>query len=341
MNDRKRKIRNRVWMVTAYIILFLLFFAVAALSAGFAGKAETGVFTFNGEIGWRVTIIAILSATAFLLAMYWTVLRPLDELNAAMREVTKGNYSATIKHRSVISGLRKMREDFNVMTHELSSTETLKNDFVASVSHEFKTPLAAIEGYATLLKNDGLTEEERRDFAEKIAKNAAVLSKLTGNILQLSKLENKEIVVDKTTFGLDEQLRQTLVLLEGSWANKGIELELELPKTEVSGNEELWKTVWLNLLTNAFKYTGEGGKVSVRIEKREDKTAVIIEDNGIGMTEEDRKHIFEKFYRADASRTTEGHGLGLAIVKRIVELHKATITVESAKTVGTKFTVVL
>ena len=341
MIDRKRKIRNRLWMVTAYIILFLLFFTVAALSAGFAGKAETGVFTFNNAIAWRVSVIAVLSSTAFLLAIYWTVLRPLDELNAAMREVTKGNYSATIKHRSVISGLRKMREDFNVMTHELSNNDILQNELVTNVSHEFKTPLAAIEGYAMLLKNEGVSEEKRREFADKIIKNASVLSKMTGNILQLSRLENREIVVDKTVYRLDEQLRQTLVLLERNWSEKNIELELDLPKTQVFGNEELWKTVWINLLTNAFKFTPDGGKVRVSIEKKEGKTVVTVQDNGIGMKEEEKKHVFEKFYRADTSRTTEGHGLGLAIVKRVVELHKAAIDVESRPGEGTKFIVTM
>ena len=133
-------------MVAAYIILFLLFFGVAALSAGFAVKTETGVFAFTKLVGWRVAVVAFVTSAVFLLAVYWVLLRPLDELNVAMKEVTKGNYSATVKHKSAIAGIRKMRDSFNVMTRELSGTETLQNEFIIGVSHEFKTPLAAIEG---------------------------------------------------------------------------------------------------------------------------------------------------------------------------------------------------
>lgn len=339
MNDKRTKIKNRIWMVAAFIILFLVFFAVAAVGAGFAVKTEKGYFAFNAVVGWRVAVLAFLSAAVVLSAVYWMLLRPLDELNVAMREVAKGNFSATVKHRSVIPGLRRMEENYVVMTQELSGTEKLQNEFVASVSHEFKTPLAAIEGYATLLKNENLSPEKRREYAERIAKNASVLSKLTGNILQLSRLENQEIVVDKQAFALDEQIRQVLLMLERSWAEKEIELELELPPTEGYGSEELWKTVWINLLSNAFKYTPNGGKVKVRIEKTEENVLVYVEDNGIGMTEEEKKHIFERFYRADASRTTEGYGLGLAIVKRVAELHKAEIAVESVPDHGSKFIV--
>lgn len=198
--------------------------------------------------------------------------------------------------------------------------ETLRNDFIVNVSHEFKTPIAAIEGYATLMQDQELSPEERADYSRLIIESTRQLSSLSSNILKLSKLENQEIVGGKKEFALDEQLRQALLLLEAQWNDKGINLELTLEPVVYYGNEELLMQVWLNLLSNAIKFTDNGGEVAVSLLSAEDAVTVRIADSGTGMTEEVMKRIFEKFYQGDKSRSAEGNGLGLPLVRRIVEL---------------------
>ena len=199
-----------------------------------------------------------------------------------------------------------------------------------------KTPISAIQGYATLLQIDDLDEKTRKKYIEKIVENAENLSELTGNILRLSKLEHQEII-SEDLFRLDEQIRRVLLLLEKEWEQKEITLDLDLPRTECRGNAELMKMVWYNLIGNAVKYSRQGGIIGVRIEQKE-KTIVTVSDNGIGIEEKDLGHIFEKFYQADKSRSS-GNGLGLALVKKIVELHKGRVWAESVPRQGARFTV--
>ena len=284
--------------------------------------------------------ISFLCASVILSIMYFLLLRPLDKINVSMIKVAKGDFSIVLKHKSPIPELKSMRDNFNIMTYELSGMETLRNDFVVSVSHEFNTPLAAISGYATLLQNENLPEKTRKEYLSKIIENTANLTDLTGNILRLSKLENQGIL-SESQFSLDEQIRRVFLLLEKKWEEKGIELDLDLPKTECKGNAELMQIVWYNLVSNAIKYSREGGTVRVRITKKDDRTTVCVEDNGIGIGEEDKKHVFEKFYQADKSHSSGGNGLGLSLVKKIVELHGGWVSVESVLGEGSRFYVTL
>ncbi len=336
MNDKKTKLKNRLWMIIAFIILFLIFYFLAAATV--EGVIRTENITLSGSLKARaiVILVAFSSAAVLLATMYFLLLRPLDKINVSVRAVAKGDFSVVVKHNSPIPGLKSMRDNFNIMTQELLGTETLRNDFVVSVSHEFKTPISAIQGYATLLQNDDLDEKTRKKYIEKIVENAENLSELTGNILRLSNLEHQEII-SEDLFRLDEQIRRVLLLLEKEWEQKEITLDLDLPRTECRGNAELMKMVWYNLIGNAVKYSRQGGTIGVRIEQKE-KTIVTVSDNGIGIEEKDLGHIFEKFYQADKSRSS-GNGLGLALVKKIVELHKGRVWAESAPRQGARFTV--
>ena len=255
-----------------------------------------------------------------------------------MQDVAKGDFSVVLKHKSAIPGLRKMRDNFNTMTQELSGMNTLSNDFIVNVSHEFKTPISAIEGYAALLQKNDIDDETRKKYLEKIVENARNLSDLTGNILRLSKLEHQEILTEET-FRLDEQIRRVLLLLEKEWEEKHIVLDLDLPRTEYRGNRELMLMVWHNLIGNAIKYSYDGGTVGVAIKSGE-KTVVTVTDNGIGIDGKDLERVFEKFFQADKSRSS-GNGLGLALVKKIVELHGGKVWAESSPETGTRFTVEL
>ena len=228
------------------------------------------------------------------------------------------------------------------MPQELRSTEILQTDFVSSVSHEFKTPINAIEGYATLLQDtDGISEEEREQYVEKIMFNTKRLSSLVGNILLLSKIDNQSIGSKATRFRLDEQIRQSIMLLEPEWVKKDIEFDVDLDDISINGNEALLHHVWDNLIGNAIKFNPQGGSISLRLKETADFVVFTVDDCGPGIAEEAKKHIFDKFYQADTSHKQEGNGLGLALVKQILDVTAGRITVENLEGSGCRFKVEL
>lgn len=269
------------------------------------------------------------------------IVRPVQNMGNAFNELSKGNFDVRVPENEKITEIRHMAQSFNAMAYDLSHIETLRNDFVANVSHEFKTPIAAIEGYATLLQNPTLSKEKHDRYVEKILDNSRRLSNLSGNILLLSKLENRETLPDKTEFRLDEQIRRCILMLEAKWSEKNIEFDMELPKTVYCGSESLLEQVWLNIIDNAVKHSPQGGVITIILSENDGAVSISVADSGEGMTEEVKKHIFEKFYQADTSRKSEGNGLGLALVKRITDLCRGTVTVTSAPNCGTEFTVCL
>jgi signal transduction histidine kinase len=231
--------------------------------------------------------------------------------------------------------------NFNAMVGQLNSISTLSNDFVANVSHEFKTPLSTIEGYAMLLQDPSLNEEERQDCIEKILTQTQRLTTLVGNILLLSKIESKELADQYSTFRLDEQIRQSIVALESAWVAKDIELDVELQRVSYLGNEPMMRHVWDNLISNAIKFSPPGGRVSLRLIREQDKLIFTVEDQGPGLSPESQKHIFDKFYQADTSHKQEGNGLGLALTKRILAIEKGHVVSENIPEGGCRFTVTL
>lgn len=269
------------------------------------------------------------------------IIRPVQNISNAFDELSKGNFEVKVSENEQIMEIREMAQRFNAMTYDLSHIETLRSDFVANVSHEFKTPIAAIEGYATLLQNHRLSDEKHDHYVEKILENSRRPTNLSGNILMLSKLENQETVLDNKEFRLDEQLRKAVLVLESKWAEKNIEFDMEMPKQIYYGSEQLLYQVWINILDNAIKHSTNNGVIHINIRQTDVMLTVTIADHGDGMSEEVQKHMMEKFYQGDNSRKAEGNGLGLALVKRIVELCKGTITVESSPGKGAAFSVSL
>ena len=258
-----------------------------------------------------------------------------------MDKVAQGDFSVSIETKSNTPEIKEVYAGFNMMTQELNSTEILQTDFVSNVSHEFKTPINAIEGYSTLLQGcEGLTDEEK-EYVEKILFNTKRLSTLLGNILLLSKIENQAIQTNKTVFGLDEQIRQSIVALENAWTAKNIEFDIELEEIQYSGSESLMNHVWSNLIGNAIKFSFDGGIIKIRLFKEKEKTVFTVEDKGIGLSEDAKKHIFDKFYQGDSSHKQEGNGLGLALVKRILTISGGDIFAENNPDGGCKFTVIL
>lgn len=266
---------------------------------------------------------------------------PMKELGKAMEKVADGDFSVRLETRSSSKEILEVYSGFNLMAHELSATEILQSDFVSNVSHEFKTPINAIEGYSMLLQGGENLSAEQRQYVDKIVFNTKRLSTLVGSILLLSKLENQSIPTNQICYRLDEQIRQSIVALEPAWAGKDIEFDVELDSVEFLGNEPMMRHVWDNLIGNAIKFDPIGGIVRIRLEKRGKGAVFTVEDNGPGLSEEAQKHLFDKFYQADSSHKEEGNGLGLALVKRILTISGGEISAENIPGGGCRFTVAL
>lgn len=265
------------------------------------------------------------------------ILQPIGDLRQAMSKVAKGDFTIQLDAQDQIEDVEELYHDFNVMVKELSSIETLRNDFVSTVSHEFKTPIATIKGYVQLLQNEDLSKEERQVYLERMLDGTQQLTHLTDNILKLSKLENQGLGLDFQPFRLDEQIREVILFLQPKWEQLNLSLDLDLPWTEYYGNEEFLYQVWLNLMDNAIKYSQENSNIHVHLKNEKDGQTITISDEGIGMTKEVANRIFDKFYQSDTSRKTKGNGLGLALAKQIVELHHGTIKVNSSPNKGSNF----
>lgn len=273
------------------------------------------------------------------------IIHPIVNISHGFSKIAKGNFNFCVPTNSKIEEIKEISEKFNKMTFDLSHIETLRTDFVVNVSHEIKTPIAAIEGYATLLQDPNLTKESHDYYVEKILNNTRILTELSHNILTLSKLENQEVVLENEEYRLDEQLREVILMLESKWEKKNITFEMELENITYVGAQSLLSQVWLNIFDNAIKHSSNDSVIEVSIEEnakeKDGFVCVSIRDFGEGMSESVKKHIFEKFYQADDSRTKEGNGLGLALVKRIVDLAHGEIEVNSEVGSGSEFKIYL
>lgn len=266
---------------------------------------------------------------------------PIKKIRKAMEKVADGDFTVRLSTNSSSKEIQEIYSGFNLMTKELSKIEILQSDFVSNVSHEFKTPINAIEGYSTLLQdNENLSDEQKR-YVEKILLNTNRLSSLVGSILLLSKLENQSIPVNRAAYRLDEQIRQSIVALEPAWSVKNIEFDVDLDRVEYVGNDTMMRHVWDNLIGNAIKFNPDFGLVRIRLVHRGDRVVFTVEDNGPGISEDAKKHIFDKFYQADSSHKDEGNGLGLSLVKKILTISNGEISVENINGGGCRFTVTL
>ena len=285
-----------------------------------------------------LSLIVGSAVTTFMSKLFFD---PIKELGMAMEKVADGDFTIHLETKSSSKEIREIYSGFNLMTHELRATEVLQTDFVSNVSHEFKTPINAIEGYTTLLQGcEGLGEEEKQ-YVEKILYNTKRLSDLVGNILLLSKIENQSIETNQSRYRLDEQIRQSIVILEPAWTMKEIEFDVELDRIEYLGNEGLLRHVWDNLIGNAIKFSPQSGLVTICLTRQSGKIVFTVEDSGPGLSEEAQRHMFDKFYQADSSHKQEGNGLGLALVKRIMTITGGSIEAENRECGGCRFTVIL
>lgn len=271
--------------------------------------------------------------------------RPTKRIVSAGEKITSGDFSVRIESfgdNYAYESFNSIIDCFNKMAQELGSVETLRTDFIANVSHELKTPLAVMQNYGTMLQSPELSDERRIEYAKGITDNSRRLASLITNILKLNKLENQQIFPVSQRFDLSEQLCQSLLQFEEIWEQKGIDIETDIEDSVyISSDSELLGLVWNNLLSNAFKFTENGGTVSVTLAADENSATVKVSDTGCGISPETGAHIFEKFYQGDTSHAMHGNGLGLALVKRVVDIMNGEIAVESEVGKGSTFTVKL
>jgi signal transduction histidine kinase len=318
--------------VISTIIVFVFFdvdvrFAALMAQSKNAPPKTNFIFAFGS-----VTIF--ISAVCIFFAVK-SLVKPIKKISTASKIVAEGNFDI---HINVSGGdeVAELAKNFNTMTVALSKNEYLHKDFVSNVSHEFKTPLTSLRGYAKLLKKQDLSEEKRQECLDIIIAETERLSTLSSNLLRLSELDHEVIISQKECFSVDEQIRDVIVLLQNEWEKKNIEIDLEMDTVQFAGDKSLMYQVWVNLIGNALKYSSQNGLLQVRLFHNE-RIIIKITDNGIGMTKEEQERVFERFYKADISRNSVGTGLGLPISKKIVELHGGTIVVQSEVGKGSTF----
>lgn len=344
--------RNSIISFRSYFTLFIAIAVAIVIST--VVVYETLKVIFDVEISTEIvllisrytTFLCLTITIVFIVINAFTkryvVDKPLKRILRSTDRITAGDFSVRITdgnedHIKTEFDLIAYRLD--KMAEELENMEALQENFISNISHELKTPLATIQNYAMLLETED-DKEKIREYTKVISMTTHKFSSLTTNILKLNKLENQTIFAEKERYNLAEQIRVALLDSEALWSSKNIIIESDLPDSLfIYADEELFNIVWSNLISNAVKFTPEGGKIIVRIEEAENGTRVIFKDNGIGMSEAELKRIYDKFYQADSSHKVEGNGLGLALVKKIMDITGAKIEVESEKGKGSTFSV--
>ena len=352
----KKKDRSRLlFALRRYILFFILMaFVISCCMILFLNMLSDSLGTeftqAHIERAAKVTF-----ANVVLLSLLCTVIdgirrrvmveMPVKKIIKAADKMMKGDFSVRIAPGPVIAG-RSDFDDiayyFNRMAEELGGMETLREDFIANVSHELKTPLSIIQNYAVMLQSPDLSAEKRREYAKAVAETSRRLAELITNILRLNKLENQQIFPQAETYDLGEQLRECLLGFEDAWEAKELAVEADIPDgVAVRTDRELLTLVWNNLFSNAVKFTDAGGSIHVSLRHTGTQAEVCVTDTGCGMSPETGRHIFEKFYQGDSSHATQGNGLGLALVRRVVDIVGGEIAVKSTLGKGSTFSVVL
>lgn len=327
------------WYISLIVIVELVVAIILATGVSYVLEKYFGAIWDVSPV-WLVIGVAIIIVGAVSIFVNRALLSPIRRLGKAMNDVAGGNYKVQVDTKTRFGDIEDIYQNFNLMTKELASTEILKTDFISNVSHEIKTPINAIEGYAMLLQSEDGLGEEQNEYVDKILANTQRLSELVGNTLLLSKIDNQSIETKQETYRLDEQIRRSILLMELKWTEKDIDMDVELKSIQYTGNPSLMMHVWNNLIGNAVKFTPEKSTIKIRLGETAEEIIFTVEDEGSGIDESAQKHIFDKFYQADSSHKQEGNGLGLALAKSIVDAAGGSISVQNLA-VGCRFTVSL
>lgn len=335
--DRRSRFSMRLYMTLLVMVELGVIVAVSGLVTWLTGYFDVPYIRLPLLV-WFLIVSAVLGA-ALTNFISRRVSAPILRLGQAMGQVAKGDFDVRLEEGHLFKDINEIYHNFNLMTQELGNTETIQTDFVVNVSHEFKTPINAIEGYATLLQDS--SPEDRDRYVEKILYNTQRLSKLVSNMLLLSKVDHQAISAQGSRYRLDEQIRQAIVQMEQEWEKKEIDLDVELESLEYVGNESLMLHVWQNLIGNAIKFSPQGAPLGISLKREGEQAVFRVDDCGPGIGEAAMSHIFDKFYQSDSSHKQEGNGLGLALVKQILELCGGTVSAENLPAGGCRFTVKL
>ena len=340
MSKKKRNIFNRItWVVVLALFVMLtltmaITFGLTSIIAAEWKGAEDNILVF----GLIVLAISVVLGVALSFAYSALIVKASKPYIDALQKVAEGDFSIRIEDSKAFANMG-LAKNFNHMVSQLDSVETLRENFVSDFSHEFKTPIVSISGFAKLLKDPTLTSEQRNEFLDVIIDESNRLVELSESVLMLNRLDSQEIT--KEQYLLDEQIRQCVLMFQQQCETKGIDIDVELEQININTNYKLLSQVIVNLLSNAVKFTDEGGKITVKCRSMGLNAVIEVQDTGCGMDEETKVNIFNKFFQGDTSHTTPGNGLGLSIVKKIVELLDGTIFVESKPGEGSTFTILL
>ncbi len=347
----KEEHKQRITLILITSIVVFVIITVAAtlaivvvhtlLRLGIIGEIDE-----TPKLGSLLLLIALVSAMIGFLITFFSgkaSFQPFNQLIYQMERLAKGDFQARIRFKKPISCLPEFQDierSFNVTAEELEHTEMLRSDFINNFSHEFKTPIVSIAGFAKLLRVGDLTDAEKEDYLAVIEEESLRLSYMANNVLNLTRVENQTILTDVSCYNLSEQLRADILMLTDMWTQKGLNLDIDFQEYTIEANKELLEQAWINLLNNAIKFSQTGGTVSIHISESEKYITVSISNQGKDIPKESLDRIFNKFYQADESHSSEGNGIGLAIVKKVVNLHHGTVIVES-KNGTTTFAVIL
>ncbi|MBJ8111316.1 two-component sensor histidine kinase [Bacillus cereus group sp. N6] len=349
MRKRERMSKLKMLKVTGAVLALFSFLAIIWSIAFYVATSILNAFEVNvssfvafliSDMVGFVFIVLIWTLIGILMrpkreAMIWTIIEPIQK-------IAKGDFSVKIRNEEKYDGeIGVLVKSINDMTDELNAMEKMRQEFVSNVSHEIQSPLTSIKGFARALQDNNLSEEKRKHYLTIIETETTRLSKLSQNLLKLTLLESEEYTPERVTYRLDQQLKQTVLNSEPLWAEKEIELDLDLEKVHIIADQESMSQVWINLIHNSIKFTPSRGTITIQLQEHEKFVEIRIRDTGIGISEEQKQHIFERFYKADSSRNRAygGSGLGLAIVKKVLDLHQGEIKVESEEGNGTEFIV--
>ena len=349
MNKEEHKQRFALTMLVSVFVFAIIAGAAGIAIVVIALLLKLGVIiSIDGQLNFRDAVL-FLSLISMFMGFVITMLtskislKPFNRIIDQLNRLAKGDFKARIKFGKPIGNhptFIEIEKSFNRAAEELEHTELLRSDFTNNFSHEFKTPIVSIAGFAKLLRHGNLTEEKKEEYLAIIEEESLQLSYMATNVLNLTKVENQTILTDVSTFNLSEQIRSAVLLLADKWSQKNLDMDIDFGEHMIYANEELLKQVWINLLDNAVKFSEENSKVTVEIMETEDKTLVAISNYGNDIPPESLARIFNKFYQADESHSSKGNGIGLAIVKKVCALHNGDVNVES-KNGKTTFTVTL
>ena len=349
-NLKRKKHKRHSLTISLTTIVFLAFLASFAISAvallifvntGIVRSKDGQIDASQATLYLGLFVIGVGALFSFIISKL--ALKPINRLINKINDLASGDYASRMIPNELIGRIpcfRDLTDTFNKLANELQNTELLRSDFINNFSHEFKTPIVSIAGFAKLLKRGNLSEEEKEQYLNAIEEESMRLTYMATNVLNLTKVENTSVLYDLSSYNISEQIRSCILLLESKWTKKNIEFSLDFDEYTIKANEELMKQVFINLIDNAIKFTDDNGKIDISVLREDNALSFAITNYGCEIPKEAQRKIFNKFYQVDESHSATGNGIGLAIVKKIVDLHNGTVSVKSENN-STTFTIKL